>query len=81
MSVVGLTVERRGGDLATVVSILFVVTGIILLVGGSKFIFQDDDDKAPPDWLAKIELMSPSQAVKIGVWLVDGEPEAMGSWC
>ena len=71
MNVVGLTVERRGGDLATVVSILFVVTGIILLVGGSKFVFQDDDDKAPPDWFSKIEMMSPVQAIKLGFgWLM-----------
>jgi hypothetical protein len=71
MSVVGLTVERRGGDLMTVVSIMFVVTGIILLVGASKFIFRDDDDKAPPDWFAKIETMSPAQAIKLGFgWLM-----------
>ena len=71
MSIVGLTVENRGGDLASVVSILFVVTGIILLVGGSKFIFEDDDDKAPPDWFSKIELMSPSQGLKLGFgWLL-----------
>lgn len=71
MSIVGLTVEQRGGDLATVVSILFVVTGIILLVGGSKFIFQDDDDKAPPAWFSKIEMMSPSEALKLGFgWLM-----------
>jgi hypothetical protein len=71
MTVVGLTVERRGGDLMTVVSILFVVVGIILLVGASKFIFQDDDDKAPPDWFEKIETMSPAQALKLGFgWLM-----------
>jgi hypothetical protein len=71
MTVVGLSVERRGGDLMTVVSILFVVVGIILLVGASKFIFQDDDDKAPPDWLTKIEMMSPAQALKLGFgWLM-----------
>jgi hypothetical protein len=71
MSIVGLTVENRGGDLATVVSALFVVTGIILLAGGSKFVFQDDDDKAPPDWFSKIELMSPADALKLGFgWLM-----------
>lgn len=71
MTVVGLSVERRGGDLMTVVSILFVVVGIILLVGASKFIFQDDDDKAPPDWLMKIEMMSPTQGLKLGFgWLM-----------
>jgi hypothetical protein len=71
MTVVGLTVERRGGDLTTVVSIVFVVVGIILLAGASKFIFQDDDDKAPPDWFEKIETMSPTQALKLGFgWLM-----------
>lgn len=71
MNVVGLTVERRGGDLQTVVSILFVVTGIILLAGAAKFLFKDDDDKAPPEWLAKAEQMSPLQALKLGFgWLM-----------
>jgi hypothetical protein len=71
MSVVGLTVANRGGDLATVVSVLFVVTGIVLLVGGSKFVFQDDDDKAPPDWFSKTELMSPAEALKLGFgWIM-----------
>ena len=71
MSVVGLTVERRGGDLMTVVSILFVVTGLILLSGAAKFAVRDDDDKAPPDWLERIESMSPTQALKLGFgWLM-----------
>jgi hypothetical protein len=71
MTVVGLAVASRGGDLMTVVSIMFVVVGIILLAGASKFIFQDDDDKAPPDWLTKIEMMSPAQALKLGFgWLM-----------
>lgn len=72
MNVVGLTVERRGGDLSTVISILFVVTGIILLTGAAKFVLQvDDDDKAPPEWLAKAEVMSPAQAYKLGFgWLM-----------
>ena len=71
MTMVGLTVERRGGDLMTVVSILFIVTGIILLSGAAKFMANDDDDKAPPDWFAKIEIMSPAQALKLGFgWLM-----------
>jgi hypothetical protein len=71
MSVVGLAVARRDGDLLTVVSLLFIVTGLILLVGVSKFIFQDDDDKAPPGWLEKIEMMSPAQGLKLGFgWLM-----------
>jgi hypothetical protein len=42
-----------------------------LLAGASKFIFQDDDDKAPPDWFEKIETMSPTPALKLGFgWLM-----------
>ncbi len=71
MHVVGLTVERRGGELMTVVSALFVVVGLILLSGAGKFLAHDDDDKAPPEWFSKIEVMSPSQAFKLGVgWLM-----------
>jgi hypothetical protein len=71
MTIVGLAAAKRGGDLMTVVSLLFIITGLILLVGASKFIFQDDDDKAPPDWLTKIEMMSPAQGLKLGFgWLM-----------
>ena len=71
LNVVGLTVARRGGDLMSVVSILFVVVGLILLSGAGKFISYDDDDKAPPDWFTKIEIMSPRKAFKLGVgWLM-----------
>jgi hypothetical protein len=71
MSVVGLAVARRDGDLMTVISILFVVTGLILLSGAAKFMANDDDDKAPPDWFTKIETMSPSQSLKLGFgWLM-----------
>ncbi len=71
MNVVGLTVERRGGDLMTVVSVLFVVVGLILLSGAGKFLAHDDDDKAPPEWFNKIETMAPTQAFKLGVgWLM-----------
>ena len=72
LSIVGLTADQRAGDLATVVSTLFVVAGLILLAGASKFIFQDDDDdKPPPDWLTKIEHLSPKQAYSTGFgWLM-----------
>ena len=57
LSVVGLAGDQREGDLAIVVSVLFVVVGIIMLVGGSKFIFQEeDDDQAPPKWLEHLNL-------------------------
>ena len=43
-SLVGLTSEQSSGQLATVVSVLFLVAGIIMLAGAAKFIFQDDED-------------------------------------
>jgi len=71
-SLVGLTAKQRSGELETVVSVLFVVAGIIMLAGASKFIFQnDDDDKPPPDWLGKLEAFSPRQAFNAGFgWLM-----------
>lgn len=55
----------------TVVSIMFIVTGLVLLSGAAKFVARDDEDKAPPDWFAKIESMAPIQAMKLGFgWLM-----------
>ena len=70
-SLVGLTSEQSSGQLATVVSVLFLVAGIIMLAGAAKFIFQDDeDDKPPPDWLGKLEAFTPRQAFNAGFgWL------------
>lgn len=71
-SFIGLTTEERSADLATIVSVLFIVAGIIMLVGAAKFIFQEeDDDKPPPAWLEKIEHRSPRQAYSTGIgWLM-----------
>lgn len=71
MSLIGLTVENRGGDLKTVIAILFIVAGTILLTGALKFWAHEDDDKAPPAWLEKIEQMTPAQGFKLGIgWLI-----------
>jgi hypothetical protein len=72
LSFVGLTTEQRAGDLATVVAVLFIVVGIVMLVGASKFLFQEeDDDKPPPKWLEQIESLAPRQAFSTGFgWLM-----------
>ncbi len=71
-SLVGLTSEQSSGQLATVVSVLFLVAGIIMLAGAAKFIFQDDEeDKPPPDWLGKLGSFTPRQAFSAGFgWLM-----------
>ena len=75
-SFVGLTADQRPGDLATVVSILFIVAGIILLTGAAKFIYpEEDDDKSPPDWLTKIEHFTPKQAYVTGFGLLMASPK------
>jgi threonine/homoserine/homoserine lactone efflux protein len=72
LSVVGLATDSREGDLALVVSVLFVVVGIVMLTGSSKFIFQEeDDDKPPPKWLEQLESLEPRTAFATGFgWLM-----------
>jgi threonine/homoserine/homoserine lactone efflux protein len=72
LSFVGLTTEQREGDLATVVAVLFIVVGIVMLVGASRILFQEeDDDKPPPKWLEQIESLAPRQAFSTGFgWLM-----------
>lgn len=55
----------------TIIAIIFVVIGILMLVGAAKVIFQaEDEDKAPPKWLAEIEAFTPGKAYKLGLsWL------------
>jgi threonine/homoserine/homoserine lactone efflux protein len=71
-SFVGLTMEERGPELMTVVSVMFILVGIIMLTGAAKFIFQEeDDDKPPPAWLEKIEFLSPRSAYSTGFgWIM-----------
>ena len=40
-SAIGLTMEERGPELTTLVSVLFILVGIIMLTGAAKFIFQE----------------------------------------
>ena len=63
-------VEGSDGP-AAIIAILFVVIGVLMLSMAAKQIFQkEDEDKAPPDWLAKIESFTPGQAFKLGLtWL------------
>lgn len=69
---VGLTMEERGPELTTLVSVLFILVGIIMMTGAAKFFFQEeDDDKPPPAWLEKIEFLTPKQAFSTGFgWLM-----------
>jgi threonine/homoserine/homoserine lactone efflux protein len=71
-SFVGLTMDERGAELTAIVSILLVLVGIIMLTGAAKFIFkEEDDDKAPPAWLEKIEYLSPRAAYSTGLgWIM-----------
>ena len=71
-SFVGLTADERGAELAAVVSVLFILVGVIMLTGAAKFIFQEeDDDKPPPAWLEKIEHLSPRESFSTGFgWLM-----------
>jgi hypothetical protein len=71
-SFVGLTMDERGPELTTVVSIMFILVGIILLTGAAKLIFQEeDDDKPPPAWLDKIEYPTPRGAFSTGFgWIM-----------
>jgi hypothetical protein len=72
LSLLGLTADQRPGDLNTVVAVLFVVVGVIMLVGASKFIFQEtDDDSPPPKWLEELESLTPRQSYPVGFgWLM-----------
>jgi threonine/homoserine/homoserine lactone efflux protein len=71
-SIVGLTTDQSQDELATVASVLFVVVGIIMLVGALKFVFQEeDDDQPPPKWLEQLESLTPRQAFATGFgWLM-----------
>jgi hypothetical protein len=63
-------VEGSDGP-AAIIAILFVVIGVLMLAMAAKQLFQkEDEDKAPPDWLAKIESFTPGQGFKLGLtWL------------
>lgn len=71
-SFVGLTMDERGSELTTVVSVLFILVGIIMLTGAAKFIFQgENDNKVPPAWMEKFENLSPREAFSTGFgWLM-----------
>lgn len=71
-SFIGLTMDERGPELNVVVSVMFILVGIIMLTGAAKFFFQEeDDDKPPPAWLEKIEYLTPRAAFSTGFgWIM-----------
>ena len=70
-SITGVFEVEEGAGPPAIFAILFVVIGILMLVGAAKVIFhEEDEDKAPPKWLAEIESFSSGKAYKLGVsWL------------
>jgi len=70
-SITGVFDVEEGAGPPAIFAILFVVIGILMLVGAAKMIFhEEDEDKAPPKWLAEIESFSSGKAYKLGVsWL------------
>ena len=70
-SLTGVFDVDEGAGPPAIMAILFVVIGILMLVGAAKVIFQEEDeDKAPPKWLAEIEGFTSGKAYKLGLsWL------------
>ena len=70
-SVSGIFAVDEGAGPPAIIAILFVVIGLLMLVGAARVIFQaDDEEKAPPKWLAEIEGFTPGKAYKLGLgWL------------
>lgn len=70
-SLTGVFAVEEGAEPPAIIAILFVVIGILMLVGAAKVIFHsEDEDKAPPSWLAEIESFTPGKAYKLGLgWL------------
>jgi hypothetical protein len=70
-SITGVFAVEEGVGPPTILAVLFMVIGVLMLVGAAKVIFQEEDeDKAPPKWLAEIESFTPGKAYKFGLgWL------------
>ena len=70
-SLTGVFAAEEGAGPPAIMAMLLVVMGILMLVAAAKVIFQsEDEDKAPPKWLAEIESFSPGKAYKLGLsWL------------
>jgi len=65
-----LSVEGSDGPPA-IIAILYLVIGVLMLVMAAKQIFQkEDEEKAPPKWLAGIDSFTPGKSYKLGFgWL------------
>ncbi len=70
-SITGIFDFEGGDGPPAIISVLFLVIGILMLVGAAKVLFySEDEDKAPPNWLAEIDSFTPSKAYKLGLsWL------------
>ena len=70
-SITGVFDVEEGAGPPAILATLFVVIGILMLVGAGKMLFhKEDEDKAPPKWLAEIESFAPGKAYKLGLgWL------------
>lgn len=70
-SLTGAFSGGEAGGPPVILSVLFLVVGILMLVGGLKQWLQgEDEDKPPPKWLDEIESFTPGKAFKLGLgWL------------
>lgn len=76
MNVVGLTAADRSDDLATVVGTLFVVGGVVLLVGAYKIAAAPvSGGGSLASALEKLEHVDPSGAFKIGFGWIFASPK------
>ena len=70
-SLTGVFDVDEGAGPPAIIAILFMVIGVLMLVGAAKVLFSsEDEDKAPPKWLTEIEAFTPGKAYKLGLsWL------------
>jgi threonine/homoserine/homoserine lactone efflux protein len=70
-SISGVFDTENGAGPPAILAILLLVMGVLLLVAAAKVIFHsEDEDKAPPKWLAEIDSFRPGSAYKLGLsWL------------
>lgn len=70
-SLTGVFKVEDGAGPPLIIAILFVVIGTLLLAAAAKVLVNsEDEDKAPPQWLAEIESFTPGRAYRLGLaWL------------
>jgi cadmium resistance protein CadD (predicted permease) len=70
-SITGVFDAQESAGPPALMAMLLVVMGILLLAAAAKIIsHSEDEDKAPPNWLAEIDSFTPGKAYKLGLaWL------------